>query len=303
MLPEGAFIGQSDSHAVDHDDMVLQLRKDPDGPGYYAILSEYSRNGLLAGRENDRFRLTDDVLRMQTFYIEHASAGRYLARPLRGTSDGELVIDREADPSVLDINAHGSMSGARFHLRPQQGDARIEQIEFDGELSVTSWEPFRPERYYLSMNPGASDYLFNDDHNTVFSNRGTEEEPDYRVSFDVQDRDPDDDVESPRIEGQFRAVETGPGVFVMAPEDSSSPGARLIAGKLLVFFDLVNWKPHMTTNEALIIDPNDPSNVYFFYERHDRPTSYWALQRALRTDETWEHVPRATIPEDRTGHE
>ena len=51
---------------------------------------------------------------------------------------------------------------------------------------------------------------------------------------------------------------------------------------LLVFFDIVNWKLFRTTNEALLIDPDNARNVGFFYERHDRDPALslrnlWAL--------------------------
>lgn len=300
ILPEGAFIGRSNNQSEEseaHDDMVLQLRRDPNGPGYFAVLSEYSRsptaNFLFS---SDRGRLTDDVLRMQSFYIEHDERGRYQAFPLTGNTDGELVVDRDATPHVLQINRSGDMAGARFFLRPST-DTRMETVEFDGSLSVSSWEPFRPERYFLSMTPGAADYG-SDSVNSTFSNWGTEENPDYRVQFSVTDRDPSDGVDVPHIEGTFQAVEQGPGVFVMVPTDPNSPGVEHIAGRLLVFFDLVNWKPFMTTNEAFIIDPADPTNVFFFYERHNRPTDRLGLVNAVLGLDTFEHIPRVNIPLD-----
>jgi hypothetical protein len=35
-----------------------------------------------------------------------------------------------------------------------------------------------------------------------------------------------------------------------------------------VFIDIVNWKPFFTTDELLLVNPDDAKDVGFYYERH-----------------------------------
>ena len=47
-------------------------------------------------------------------------------------------------------------------------------------------------------------------------------------------------------------------------------GAKAVEKRLLVFIDIVNWKPIATTSKALLVDPDNAGNVSLFYQRHDR---------------------------------
>jgi hypothetical protein len=35
-----------------------------------------------------------------------------------------------------------------------------------------------------------------------------------------------------------------------------------------VFIDIVNWKPKFTTEELMLINPDDATDVGFYYEKH-----------------------------------
>lgn len=77
------------------------------------------------------------------------------------------------------------------------------------------------------------------------------------------------------IVGKFDAVEKAPGMFVFTPRmyiampgAPASKGADKVVSRIAVFVDIVNWKPFFTTDELLLINPDDAKDVGFYYERH-----------------------------------
>ena len=70
------------------------------------------------------------------------------------------------------------------------------------------------------------------------------------------------------IVGKFDAVEKAPGMYVFTTKGSVAKGADKVVNRIGVFVDIVNWKPFFTTDELLLINPDDAKDVGFYYERH-----------------------------------
>ena len=62
-------------------------------------------------------------------------------------------------------------------------------------------------------------------------------------------------------------AERAPGIFVFTPRGQVT-GANQVASRVGVFVDIVNWKPFFTTDELLLINPDDARDLGFYYERH-----------------------------------
>lgn len=234
--------------------MSLQLREDRKNPGrYFATLCEYSRKNFIPEKW-ERLQMTHDVPRMYAYYVQprpkdrfHTSGELYDVVPLRGTREGKLEKNTEVVPSVLKMPQPGDMKGAVLTRVDARGIPQ-EDLTFTGKPVVTTWEPYVPGEYFLSLKPSWEDYS-SKATNTQFR-------PDNVVSFNTPD-----------IVGSFKAVEAAPGMFVMVAETPGQKGAELVEGGIAVVHDLVNWKPFMTTNEFLITKEG-AERPLFFYERH-----------------------------------
>ena len=246
VLPEGGFIGTTPALG-DRDRMSLLLRKDPSNPnGHYAILSEYER---LPVPTTEKYQITRWVPRMYAYYVESNGSDTHTVRPLRVGATGELEPDRSVVPSLLKTKS-GSMKGAVLSRLDARGRT-VERIELTGGASGSTWEPYIPGSYFRSKDSSGGDYR-KDGVNTTFSEDGV-------VTFN-----------SNELQGSYRVVEKAPGIFTLRATRADQPGREEVESKVLVFIDIVNWKPFKTTNEALLIDRDDPNDVGFFYERHDR---------------------------------
>lgn len=63
-------------------------------------------------------------------------------------------------------------------------------------------------------------------------------------------------------------VEVAPKIFTFKPKGAITKGADKVLSRIAVFVDIVNWKPFFTTDELLLVNPDDAKDVGFYYERH-----------------------------------
>jgi hypothetical protein len=238
-LPDGSYKGASPRLKND-DVMSLIVRGD------YAVLAEYTRLRFIPGPE--RLEITNWVPRTYFFKVTPAGDLKYALKPQRVSASGEL----EDDPgylvaNLLTLKKKGTLDGAVLS-RYDKGSAFVsESIAFDGKLSST-WEDYVPGNYFGSKDATGNDYLHKA-INTVLSE-------DMKAEF-AQDE----------IKGKFDITKKAPGVFTFKAV-SVTLGAEKVTTRIGVFIDIVNWKPFFTTDELLLINPDDAKDVGFYYERH-----------------------------------
>ncbi len=245
-LPEGRFKGSS--NLIGRPDvMAFFVRKDPKSPNaYYAVLAEYDRiNGYIVP---DKLAITKWVPRMYAYRLEESGDRRYAVRPLRVTSAGEIEVDPSVTPDVLVLAKDGEMDGAVM-VRYRSSSVYVEEkIKFKGRISST-WETYIPGKYFGTHNSSGGDY-FRKGVNMTLSKEST-------ALFDQAE-----------IQGQFTVAEKAPGLWTFTPKGTGQLGVDNLASRIGVFIDIVNWKPIFTTEELLLINPAQPSDVGFYYERH-----------------------------------
>jgi hypothetical protein len=239
-VPNGSFKGATPKLA-DPDVMAFIVRGD------YAVLMEYTRQKWIPGPE--RIELTKWVPRTYVFKLEPNGDKRYSVRPIRVSASGELVAD-PAYPvaNSLVLKKDGKMDGAVLTRYDKGSVLAAETITFDGKLSST-WENYVPGDYFWSKDPTGGDYF----HKAV----NTKLSKDKVASFDLED-----------IQGRYDMTEKAPGLFTFTAKAADQKGAAKVLPRIAVFIDIVNWKPFMTTDELLTINPDDAKDVGFYYERH-----------------------------------
>ncbi len=244
-LPAGSW-GGSSPLIGGPDVMALIVRRDPVNPtAGYAILAEYTRLPYIPGPE--RLEIARWVPRLYIYRVEQTGKDRFAMKPLR-VAAGEIVVDSAHPAGELALAKSGTLVGATM-TRFEKGQASaVETISFEGKVSST-WEGWVPGDYFGSKDSTGGDYT----HKRVNTRLGKDKSAD----FFQQD-----------IAGKFTAAEKAPGMFVFAPNGAIAKGADKIAGRIGVFVDIVNWKPFFTTDELLLINPDDAKDVGFYYERH-----------------------------------
>ncbi|MDX6769150.1 MAG: hypothetical protein SF051_06430 [Elusimicrobiota bacterium] len=243
-VPEGSFRGTT-PQLRGGDVMALIVRRDPaDARKGYAILSEYTRVPFIPGPE--RIEITRWVPRMYAFRVEETAEGRFDFKPLRVGASGVEVDGGYAHFGRLTLS-RGRMDGATL-TRYDRGSVMVaETIIFDGRVSST-WEGFVAGDFFGSQDPTGGDYF----HKAVNATLGED-----RVATFSQ----------PEIEGRFQMTEVAPFIWTLTPLGQVK-GADRVTTRIGVFIDIVNWKPFFTTNEFLLINPDDARDVGFYYQRH-----------------------------------
>jgi len=243
-LPVGSWGGAS-SLISGPDVMALIVRQDPANPtAGYAILAEYTRLPYIPGPE--RLEIARWVQRLYVYRVEQLGKDRFAMKPLRVSAAGEIEADSAAVSGELTLAKTGTLVGATM-TRYEKG-AIAETITFDGKVSST-WENWVPGDYFGSKDSTGGDYT----HKRINTRLGKD------LSGDFFQLD---------IVGKFTASEKAPGMFVFLPSGAITKGADKIQGRIAVFVDIVNWKPFFTTDELLLINPDDAKDVGFYYERH-----------------------------------
>ena len=244
-LPVGSWGGTS-ALIKGPDVMALIVRQDPANPtAGYAILAEYTRLPYIPGPE--RLEIARWVPRLYIYRVEQTGKQSFAMKPLRVTA-GEIVVDAAAPAGELTLAKQGTLVGATMTRFEKGAAAAAETINFDGKVSST-WEAWVPGNYFGSKDSTGGDYT----HKRINTRLGKDKSGDF---FQLD------------IVGKFTAAEKGPGMFVFAPNGAIAKGADKIEGRIAVFVDIVNWKPFFTTDELLLINPDDAKDVGFYYERH-----------------------------------
>lgn len=244
-VPRGSFGGSSPALS-NPDIMALLIRPDAaDARLGYAVLAEYDRLPFIPGPE--RLRIARWVPRVYIYRVQETAPGRYAMKPLRVSASGGL----ELDPGYLRFGeltlARGRLEGAAMTRYEKGSTIPAETISFAGRVSST-WEPYVPGRYFRSTDSTGGDYT-HDRVNTVLR-------ADRVAEFS---HDP--------VSGTFDIAEPAPGIFTFKARPGAR-GAERIETRIGVFIDIVNWKPVATTDELLLVNPEDARDVGFYYERH-----------------------------------
>ncbi|MEQ1919213.1 MAG: hypothetical protein ABL955_08445 [Elusimicrobiota bacterium] len=246
-LPVGSWGGAS-ALISGPDVMALIVRQDPVNPtAGYAILAEYTRLPYIPGPE--RLEIARWVPRLYIYRVEQIGKLRFAMKPLRVSAAGAIEVDG-GYPAVgeLSLAKAGTLVGATLTRFEKGQAAAVETITFEGKVSST-WESWVPGDYFGSKDSTGGDYT----HKRVNTRLGKDQSAD----FFQQD-----------IVGKFNAVEKAPGLFVFTPNGAIAKGADKVVSRIAVFVDIVNWKPFFTTDELLLINPDDAKDVGFYYERH-----------------------------------
>lgn len=246
-LPVGSWGGAS-ALISGPDVMALIVRRDPVNPtAGWAILAEYTRLPYIPGPE--RLEIARWVPRLYAYRVEQIGKDRFAMKPLRVSAAGEIEVDGGyASFGELTLAKSGTLVGATMTRFEKDAPEAAETIAFEGKVSST-WEGWVPGDYFGSQDSTGGDYT----HKRVNTRLGK----DKSVDFFQQD-----------IAGKFTAAEKAPGMFVFTPSGAVAKGLDKVAGRIAVFVDIVNWKPFFTTDELLLINPDDAKDVGFYYERH-----------------------------------
>jgi hypothetical protein len=274
-LPEGAFRGTSDQMILSNNVMALLIQKDNQRPGiHYAVLAEYDRIFL---KIPIPFKNTNDVSlgeklapvrwvpRMYIYQVEKfsdASDLKFILKPLKINESGEILVNNMARSSTLELKTSGSMVGAKLfrNNNNNQNSAQNEKISFGGALGerlVSTWENYVAGNYGGSVNKTGADY-FSDFVNTVLNANGLATF-DWLVNGAVE------------IQGTYQMTEALPKIFRFTPAAADNKSDAKMTSRIGVFIDIMNWKDwNKKTNELLLINPENPEDVGFFYERGQR---------------------------------
>ncbi len=245
-LQEGAWKGKSEKTAGfwDNDVMSLLIRKDPnDSSSYYAVLAEYERWPMIRAR---KAAIVNWVNRIAAYRITQIDPNNYAMKHLTVSAEGKIVTDEAAGADLLTVSSNGPVI-----YRYEKGSSPqklIETIELKGKVNST-WEPLVVGRYFGSKDSSGADYR-HDEYNMEIFNNNT-------ANFFQDD-----------IVGQYAIGEEAPGMFVFKAISASNRGDDKLTNRIGVFIDIVNWKPHFTSDELLLINPENESDVGFYYERH-----------------------------------
>lgn len=255
-LPTGSFKGVS-GLIRGADVMALIVQKDPANPNAgWAILAEYDRTIEKGPIRWDRrlpasefFQLTKWIWRLYAYRVEPAGDKRWSLRPLR-VSGAAVEPDPSYTPGALALAENGTLVGATLTRYEKGSVLAAETVTFNGALTST-WEDFVPADYFLATDTTGGEYFLKDVNMRLSKDR-------------VADYDTAD------IKGKFDLLSTNiPKVFVLRAQNGEVKGRSKIEGRIGVFIDIVNWKSiRFTTDELLLINPDDARDVGFYYERH-----------------------------------
>lgn len=245
-LPEGSYKGNT-QFVRKPDVMALLIKQDPANKDVsYAILAEYTRiNGRIGP---DRLAITKWVPRMYAYRVEKISDLQYAMKPLHVTASGEITANGQASPDHLTLKESGSLMGAVLTRYEKNSVIVAETIKLNGHLGST-WEKYIPGTFFGTTDSTGGDY-FGKGVNLVLSE-------DKVATFSQE-----------KIKGEFAVAEKAPGLFAFTPIKTDNIGNEDVVSRIGVFIDIVNWKPVFTTDELLLINPDNAKDVGFYYERH-----------------------------------
>lgn len=254
-LPEGSWEATSPSVTGKKDRMVMQFKRDPKNPqGYYASLSEYARRlPAWLGQLAPGLQMTSWVPRMYPLYIEHKGGDVYDVKPMHVGPSGDIEVDPNGKVSKLQLSPKG-MKGAELNMTDRFG--KNEKISFHGGKAVTTWEKNIVGDYFLAIDRSGGEY-FEKGINAKVTKDGT-------LTLDTH-----------HLGGSYKIKPQAGGLFfTLEPNAPNQLGAASMKKFIGKGMDIVNWKPFRTTIEILLMNPANPRDVKFFYERHNRDPKF-----------------------------
>lgn len=282
---EGAYIASSDlvvQVGSSEDVMSLIVKHDPARPGLgYLFMAEYDRlvTGSLAQLISRRIPITKWTNRMFLFQMEQSSANVILLRRL--VVQGGVIEAEENLAGLITLQQAGQLQGATLR-RFKAGTSEVAEVISVRKEGGSTWEPFVPGHYFGLNKFALTAYFKKSDINTFVSPAGV-------ISFSRSN-----------MAGAFQMNESRPRMFTFSPISMSQAGEgalspisnavvaetrKTLTKKIGVFIDIMNWKPLMNTNELLIVNPEDPSDIDFYYERPGHEPSVAANQ--MSTEGHW----------------
>ena len=242
-IPEGSW---GSTQIRKQDIMALIIKADASNPtAGYAVLAEYTRLPIPALPE--RLRVCNWVPRLYFYRIEQMDKLRFSLKPMKVSATGGLELDGGyASVSELTLDKKGTLVGAVLNRYDKSGAK--EEINFEGKIGST-WENYVPASFFGSHDSTGGDYLHK------------------RINTRLTD-DKVADFFQEEIKGKFDMVEVVPKIFTFKPKGPIALGAEKVVTRIGVFIDIVNWKPFFTTNELLLVNPDDAKDVGFYYQRH-----------------------------------
>ncbi len=247
-IAEGSYKGNSSliSDITSNDVMAFIVKKDPSTPGaFFAILAEYDRLPLTD--INEKVAIAKWVNRMHIYSMKKDNDLSYSLRPLTVAANGEIVLKTGVNSSVLNLKRPGSLQGAT--LTRIEKNKLVESVEFSRRL-VSTWEDYVSGKFFGTKARTGFDYL-NKKVNTELTPAGI-------AKFNQEE-----------IKGEYRVSEKLPGMYTFTANKAGNVGDDKVVSRIGVFIDIMNWKNWgFTTEELLMINPEHPEDVGFYYERH-----------------------------------
>lgn len=258
-ITEGAFRGKSTlikNKLIDADFMALLIQKDPKHANrYYAFLAEYD---VVPGTFiTITTAITKWINRMYAYQLDKLSNDVYIMRKLRVSADGEIYADMQEIPDTLRLSqTKGEFMKGTILTRFNKQTKQVEEVINIVGRGHSTWEKFVPGVYFGSTDSTGGDY-FHEEVNTEITHEG-------RALFNM-----------PGIIGEYQMSEQAPKMFTFKSMNEGNVGQEKLAGRIGVFIDIVNWKAAgFTTDELLVINPDNASDVGFYYERELSGDSY-----------------------------
>ena len=251
-LPEGSYKGNSNlvgKGLWNNDVMALLIKQDPSNKDvYYAILAEYDRIPLT--NFTRKTAITKWVPRIYAYRVDKVDDLTFSMKPLMVTNSGEIEVNALVKADQLLLKKPNSLRGAIITRYNKQSDKEVveETIKFRGKVGST-WEDYVAGTYYGTKRKSGKDY-FKKDINMDLSED--------KVATFYQDE----------IKGKFTISEKLPGLFTFTATSEDNAGNDKVTNKIGLFIDIVNWKPIATTEELILINTDDATDVGFYYERH-----------------------------------
>lgn len=266
-LQSGTITGKSNllkSSIRDPNVMALTIQNDAASKRTFAILSEYDRKAythfltlpIVSWKLGTKGAyLTSWINRMHIYEVSQKDDMTYTLIPLEVTAAGDIQANNGSmNHAVIRLEEAGSLKNATIDRYDSIAAEPVETIKLNNKRSANStWEDLVPGNFFLTDDNTGGDYSKKDVNGTL-SDDGTLL------------------MMSEKVSGQYQLTEKLPKMFVVTSAKANNVGAEHMVGRIAVFVDIVNWKglgiDRFTTEEMLFINPNNPSDVGFYYERH-----------------------------------
>lgn len=295
-LPTGVFRGNSDQIFNDslfgftgffkNNAMALFIENDEVTGKTYAILAEYERLPMTNFTRTTAVRSW--VNRLYAFKVEQEEErkNQFNLIPLAVSAQGQIYANREVPssslsmPAIVNQRPWNGLSGAvvRIYDRENPDPNTAEIIKFRNGTHGSTWRRFVPANYMGTKRTSGLDYFRRNKfynakvspdlylHAEKFQDYEDYEKPIIAMaSFSLEEQEYGLD-----IFGSFIVREKARRFFSFEPiknQKSDAVNIEEVSTKIGIFIDVMDWtRAGFMTNELFLINPDDPSDVGFFYE-------------------------------------